>query len=175
MNRLPEPVPGQFLLAALPPGSSTTLLEMVARLALRSPVRVLDGGNRFNVYRVAQNLRRHTSDVNTVLQRIQVARAFTCYQVVTLLAGTPPLSTPTLVIDLLATFRDESVPFWERRRLLVACLGHLRFLAKQAPLLVGVTPQGALGGDELLALLEDAADQVWRFAPPLPLQPLRLF
>lgn len=175
MNRLPEPVPGQFLLAALPSGTSATLLEMVARLALRSPVRVLDGGNRFNVYRVAQSLRRHTSEVGAALQRIRVARAFTCYQVATLLVETPPLAIPTLVIDLLATFRDESVPLWERRRLLEACLGHLHYLVKQAPLLVSVTPQGALGGDELLTLLEDAADQVWRFSSPTPAQPLRLF
>ncbi|HSF83283.1 MAG TPA: hypothetical protein VLA49_18735 [Anaerolineales bacterium] len=175
MNRLPEPISGQFTLAVLPQGASLPLLHMVARLALRGPLRVLDSGNRFNAYTVAQSLRRHTGQVEAALARIRIARAFTCYQVAALLAETPALPASTLVLDLLATFRDESVPLWERRRLLEACLDHLRRLASQAPLLASVTAQGAAGADELLALLEGAAGQVWRFAPPLPPAPLRLF
>lgn len=175
MQLLPEPVSGQFVLAVLPPRLSLPVLEMLARLALRGPLRVLDGGNRFNAYTVAQELRRHTMAVEAVLARIRIARAFTCYQVLTLLAETPALPAATLVLDLLATFRDESVPLWERRRLLGDCLEHLRRLAGPAPLLVSATSQGAAGADELLALLEAAADQVWHAALPLPPAPLRLF
>jgi len=175
MNRLPEPISGQLSLAVLPPRLSQPLLHMVARLALRGPLRVLDGGNRFNAYTVAQALRQHTEQVEAVLGRIRIARAFTCYQVAALLAETPALPEPTVALDLLATFRDESVPLWERRRLLACCREHLRRLASRAPLLVSASAQGASGVDELLALLEEAADQVWRFAPLPPPAPLRLF
>jgi len=175
MNLLPEPVPGQFTLVVLPPRANPPLLHMVARLALRGPLRLLDGGNRFNAYTVAQALRRHTGQVEAALARIRISRAFTCYQVAALLAETPALPASTVALDLLATFRDESVPLWERRRLLAVCREHLRRLASQAPLLVSVTAQGASGADELLAMLEEAADQVWRFAPPLPPAAPRLF
>jgi hypothetical protein len=142
---------------------------------LRGRVRLLDGGNRFNAYAVAQALRQHTEQVEEALSRIRIARAFTCYQVAALLAETPALPEPTVALDLLATFRDESVPLWERRRLLEACREPLRRLASQAPLLVSASAQGAAGGDELLALLEEEAGQVWRFAPLPPPAPLRLF
>jgi hypothetical protein len=106
---------------------------------------------------------------------------------VTLLEETPLVPTATLVLDLLATFRDETVPLGERRRLLERCLEHLHCLAAAAPLLVSASPDGgppmsqARGRrrpqprDELLALLEQAADQVWRFGPPPPTVQLRLF
>ena len=174
MDLLPDPLPGQFSLAVLPHGSSRQLLQAVARLALGGSLRVLDGGNRFNAYTVALALRQHTAEIETILERIYVARAFTCYQVVTLLTQTPAIPHPTLVLDILATFRDESVSLEERGRLLETCLSQLRRLAGQAPLLVSVIPQGRQP-DELLTALEEAADQVWRFGPPPPAPRLRLF
>ena len=174
MDLLPDPLPGQFSLAVLPHGSTRQLLQVVARLALRGSLRVLDGGNRFNAYTVALALRQHTAGVEAILEQIHVARAFTCYQVATLLIQTQAIPRPTLVLDMLATFRDESVSLEERHRLLEACLSQLRRLAGQAPLLVSVIPQGAQS-DELLITLEKAADQVWRFGSPAPPLPLRLF
>lgn len=174
MNLLPDPLPGQFSLAVLPHGSTKQILQVVARLALRGSLRVLDGGNRFNAYIVALALRQHTIEVEALLEQIHVARAFTCYQVVTLLTQTPAIPRPTLVLDMLATFRDESVSPEERRRLLRTCLGQLRRLAGGAPLLVSAIPQGAQS-DELLIMLEEAADKIWRFGPPEPPPPLRLF
>jgi hypothetical protein len=174
MELLPDPLPGQFSLAVLPHDSTRQLLQVVARLALRGSLRVLDGGNRFNAYNVALALRQQTAEVEAILDHIHVARAFTCYQVLTLLTQTLAIPRPTLVLDLLATFRDESVSLDERRRLLESCLNQLRRLAIRAPLLVSVIPQGAQS-DELLVTLEEAADQVWRFGTPPPPPPLRLF
>jgi hypothetical protein len=189
METYPEPISGQFTLAVAPRSLTRMLLERAALMALRGPLRVLDGGNCFNAYVVAQALRRQVSQVETALGRIHLSRAFTCYQVLALLEETPPLPVATLVLDLLATFRDETVPMEERRRLLQLCLGCLRRLAQRAPLLVSVTPLGSAGDgpqpesaalgaaprDDLLALLEEAADPVWRFAAPPPPIPLRLF
>jgi phage tail sheath gpL-like len=174
MNLLPDPLPGQFSLAVLPHGSTRQVLQVVARLALRGSLRVLDGGNRFNAYTVALALRQHTIEVEAILEQIHVARAFTCYQVVTLLTQTPAIPQPTLVLDMLATFRDESVSLEERRRLLRSCLDQLHRLAGGAPLLVSAIPQGTQS-DELLIMLEEVADQIWRFGPPEPLPSLRLF
>jgi hypothetical protein len=158
-------------------------------------LRVLDGGNCFNAYVVAQILRpallaqqarQQTQEVEAALERIRVARAFTCYQMVTLLDETPTTPIATLVLDLLATFRDETVPLAERQRLLEYCLERLKCLAPAAPLIVSASPDGGPpmsrwmrrpqpgSGDGLLARLEQAADQVWRFSAPPPIVQLRL-
>src|SRR5574341_122015 len=204
MDLLPEPLtdkiipgkvtPGKVTLAVVPRRAIQPLLEMAARLALHAPLRVLDGGNCFNAYVVAQALRpallpallaqqaraQQAPDVEAVLERIHVARAFTCYQMVTLLDEMPATAAATAVLDLLATFRDETVPMAERQRLLGHCLERLEQLAVAGPLLVSASPDGgppmssphrqrqATSGDELLVRLERAADQVWRFSSPAP-------
>ncbi len=176
-DMLPEPLPGSFALAVAPRRAARLLLERAALLALRGPLRVLDCGNCFNVYVVAQALRRRSSQVQQALGRIQLARAFTCYQVLTLLEEALPTPAATLTLDLLATFRDENVRMQERRRLLQAAITHLRRLAREAPVLVSAVPAGDSASlpDELLVCLEDAADPVWRFNLPAAQLPLRLF
>jgi len=187
MNTLPElvPGPGPYGLVRAPRSAMRLLLSMAARLALAGAVRVLDCGNCFNVYTVTQALHQRTMDTTTALKRISVARAFTCYQVTTLLESTPQDSTPTLVLDLLATFHDESVSFGERRRLLDRNVVALRRLSQQGSVLVSIHPEGSHdpksslpGGqtdDEFTEILEEAADQVWRIEPQAPAPILRLF
>ena len=174
---LPDPVTGRLSLVVLPPGTARILLELVARLARRRPLRVLDGGNCFNAYIVARELGRHTRDVEAALERIQVARAFTCYQVLTLLEETPADGVPTLVLQILDTFQDENVSLVERRRLLTLSVQQLRRLSCNAS--VGISarwPRAALPETvQLLEALEDAVDHVWRMETEKPAVALRLF
>ena len=126
---------------------------------------MLDGGNRFNAYLVARGARGQTD----LLERITVSRAFTCYQMLTLLETTPallascqrdtcawrkcrccaraagsrPAAVPPrliLVLDMLNTFYDESVRVHERRRLLESCIVHLDRLSQPAGGAVTVHP-----------------------------------
>jgi hypothetical protein len=195
MDHLPALYPQQLhVLLALRPARFELVNALIARLACAGPLLVLDGGNCFQAHRLARLLRRHTPHLQAALSNIHIARAFTCYQVVALLAETPALPVPTLVLDLLSTFHDESVPLRERRRLLESSLLELRRLSSRAPTLVSAAPEASdlrsennprfsslgTGGNgegsaELLNLLEEAADQLWRLEPaPIP-QPLRLF
>ena len=175
---------GRFSLLIAPDQALERLLDPVANLAWLGPLRILDGGNRFNVYHVARHLERrrpaHTApeiDLHSILANIQVARAFTCYQVVALLSDTPSTPAPTLVLDMLATFADETVHFDERRRLLSACLLELHRLSRLAPLGVSVRLPHPEKKESvrLLAILEDAADQVYRYELPVIQSPPRLF
>ncbi len=179
---LQQAVPAQpgLLVLVAPYAGRENMLVIAARLALRGPLRVLDGGNRFNAYVVARMLRYLGADrLPQSLAQIQVARAFTCYQMVKLLEQTPPPSLPLLVIDLLDTFYDESASLDERRRLGQYCATRLRSLGQQAPVVVSLRPPRPPLTDPtgLLEIIQGAADQVWFHAMEGASDghPLRLF
>ena len=174
---LTDLVPGQLWMLSTPRRSAQLVLDLATRLAVQAPLRVLDGGNSFNVYPVAQALRRHTPRVYAALEQISVARAFTCYQVNTLLENTPADPIPTLVLDLLATFYDESVPLGERRWLLNKTIADLHRLSRLGRVLVSVSPPPpeAQPSTILYETLLDAVDRVWRLELPQPAPVLRLF
>jgi len=116
------------------------LSVLAADLALRGPLTVLDGGNRFQPYRVARLLRQQTVDINRAAKHLFIRRAFTCYQVLAMLEGAPALCQPYLVLDLLATFYDEHVRAPEASRLLDLCLRELERLCRLAPVVISLAP-----------------------------------
>ncbi len=166
---------GHLLLINAPHAGIGLLSELAARLALKGSVRVLDGGNRFNIYPVAKALRRRTARMEEALGRITISRAFTCYQLQSLLEETPAEEPPALLVDMLATFLDENVPYGEALRLLSACLPHLRRLAESAMLVISVKPIPSIAASRapLLARLEAEMDQMWKLEdiPAVCLQP----
>jgi hypothetical protein len=146
---LQQAIPAQpgFLVLVAPHAGRENMLVIAARLALRGPLRVLDGGNRFNAYLVARMLRYlGTDDLTQSLRQIQIARAFTCYQMVKLLEETPVQGFPLLVIDLLDTFN----------------------IGQQATVVVSLRPPRPPLADPtgLLETIQEAADQVWFQAEP---------
>jgi len=157
------PLSKHLMLVIAPQAGRTGMLELAARLALAGPLHVLDGGNQFNVYPVARALRRQTADLTAALSRIQMARAFTCYQVSAMLAQAPTGSMPILALDLLSTFYDENVTPAESQRLLAGGLIQLQRLSRSAPVVVAVSPPGPLSMDRLplLEQLKSAASQIW--------------
>lgn len=179
MNELTLPLPNRLLLIVAGHAAAAPMLELSAALAHSGPLRVVDGGNRFNVYAVARAARRRSANLRALLERIHLARAFTCHQMLTLLAGLPTAPHPTLVIDLLATFYDESVPQAESAHLLRACLLHLRRLSAAAPLVISARPPAQAAADRLplLRFLQENVDHAWLLgdAPEPPPAPPRLF
>jgi hypothetical protein len=135
------------------------MFEFAAQFALNGNVRVLDCGNRFNIYPLAEVIRKRTSHLAEVMSRIVLSRAFTCYQVTTLLEETDAHPVPTLVLDLLSTFLDESVSLQESSRLLQLGITHLERLSSVAPVVISVKPLLSLSADrqQLLDLLKEAA------------------
>jgi len=114
--------------------------HVISQLALRGPVAVLDGGNRFQAYRIGQLLRQHTTDIHSAAKRLFIRRAFTCYQMLALLEDTPALPHPYIILDPLATFYDENVRPHEALRLLEACLNQIDRLCHAAPVAVTLGP-----------------------------------
>ena len=166
------PTPSLQLLIAPPAFQREVSLQFIAELAQSGPVRVLDGGNRFDVLGLNRELRRRDLPLYTALDRVQVARAFTCYQMATLLEGRPGGGIPTLVLNLLATFQDENASLVERLRLLEICLYSLRRKARHTADLTVIHPQPS--EEPFLARVREAADQVWAFEIPPPAAQLTL-
>jgi hypothetical protein len=185
MNALLNPLPGELILVVAPQAGGPIILNLIAHLACRGPLRILDGGNRFDAYRcnlaVARALDARTANLPTVLNRIQLARAFTCYQMGTLLKETLEHPIPTIVLDLLSTFYDESVPAAESQRLLETCIAHLHRLNHVAPVAVSVRPgpssshlKADVSRPQLLETLQASAGQVFTLDPYTPPPPPRL-
>ncbi len=171
MNTSIEPKAGSWVLLIGPRNMNSMMLTAIARLGERGSLRVLDGGNRFNAYTVARAARGRPD----VLNRITVSRAFTCYQVLSLLEDTPAIQFPFVVLDLFSTFYDESVQSGERKRLLRACIAHLDRLAQTSGGVVSVHPPAVPSrlAVDMLALLASAASEIWQPAilPQLLTQP----
>ena len=169
-----EPKAGRWLLLFGPRSMNATLLTAIARLGERGALRVLDGGNRFNAYLVARAARGRPE----VMNRITVSRAFTCYQVLSLLESTPAIQVPFVVLDMLSTFYDESVQVGERKRLLRSCITHLKRLERVAGGVVSVHPPSvpSLASQELWDLLQSSAADTFFVQPVAPApEPMRLF
>jgi len=123
--QLPAPLP------SLKPGRGVLLwgesLRQVAAAAAAwgaargTPVLVVDAANRFDPYGLVREARARGLAPREALARVKVARAFTCHQLVRLLAESlpPALQPGSLVVVLgpVSLFYDEQVPLGERRRL----------------------------------------------------------
>lgn len=176
-TNLPDIVTGEIGLAIGPRAERAAMLELTAVLALGQPVRVLDGGNCFDAYHIARQIRRHTHQLDEALNRISIARAFTCYQVISLFAETPAASSPQLVLDLLATFYDESVTVQESYRLLRIVIDHLHRLKQSAPVIISVRPPPEQQPERagLIAKLQEIASHIFIREVPMAPAPMRLF
>lgn len=176
MDKLRDLTPGQLhLLIAARSAGYRLMNALAAHLALAGPLQVLDGGNGFDLYAIARAARQQAARPDAVLQRINIARAFTCYQMVSLLAEHGASERPTLVMNLLGTFYDENVQLAERLRLLRSGLTLLRHLSRQTPVLVSASPTGADQAPEPLELLTASADRCWCADAPQHLAQPRLF
>jgi hypothetical protein len=160
--------PGKINLVIAPHAGIDLVIETVTYLATTGNVRVIDCGNSFNVYPLAKSIRRQTTDLQSAMDRVLLNRAFTCYQVVTMLTKEHS-KMPVLVIDFLATFLDENVAFSESKRLLNHAIAELNRISSFAQVLVTVRPLLTVN-NERISLLNDitrASENVYRLESTL--------
>ena len=132
---------------------------LIVELALAGPVKLLIGGNRYDHYGINYALAAETSRYEHILNNhIRLSRAETCYQMVELLTQTKADWAPSLVLDLLTPFHDESVPDPEINQLLFETILELRRLSEQAMVVVSAHP--GKNRPQLLKVLENTFDRV---------------
>ena len=173
MNELLDLHSNQWKLIILPRKYRTRLLIAIAQLAEHSPLKVLDCGRQYDSSIVARAARGREE----IMDRIQIQRAFICYEVVKLLERTPTGHAPTIVLDLLSTFYDENVQIGMRQFLLQSALLHIQRLSYKFGVFVSIDfPPNTSNELSLFEQVRSAASQVLAYETPADAsQQLRLF
>ena len=178
ITAFPVPKSGKISLVVAPRDIVPSLMTMLSALALRGRVIVVDGGNCFDGYALARALRRQTRHVQAALKQVWLSRAFTCYQMVAMLAELPIDGTPVIVLDMLSTFLDENVNLTKRQRLLESSLNLLRRISAEAPVAIWSRVRSTPNGEDqkLLTHLLEASHDIWELeTPAIPDHQLTLF
>ena len=165
----------QLVVLALPRSNAQDMLSLVSDLAIKGTLRVVDGGNLFNVLTLSRMIRRKTNNVVEVLNHIYISRAFTCFQMESMLHELQTCSGCVLVLDLLAAFYDENVDARQSRQLFANCVRHLKRQSSISPVLVSISPSPKAGERPFLTqMLLESANHVWQWEQKsnLQLQPM---
>ncbi|MEM7798293.1 MAG: hypothetical protein AAF633_03805 [Chloroflexota bacterium] len=136
--------------------------RMTAWLAQQGRVSVIDCGCAFNASRVMELLHLQHVFFRDGMERIDVARAFTVYQLMTLLEHRPASAASTLIINPLHLFYDDNIRTPEAMRLFSIGMHHLSRLSRFAPVILNGRPPTAEFEDRspMLAILRKQADQL---------------
>jgi hypothetical protein len=138
---------------------------------LNSPVLFVDGGNSFNPYLVAELSRSHGVDARATLQNIYVSRAFTAYQLSTLILNDlekfqeHKKAKAVIVSDIASLYLDRDVPKGDAERLFrMVCRKLLEVAGRRVVVAATYFPGGRCERGLLLeALLFACANSILRF------------
>ena len=138
------------------------ITELIAALCFRGPLYVLAGSDWLPSYDLTRLIRHRTHEVKQTLNHVRMARAFTCYQLLDLIASIRPDEEPLLILDFLNTFLNDDIPLPVRFRVLRQCCGHLQRLAFRKPIAVLVQERSVEDYAALYGILAQSADEVLR-------------
>ena len=141
---------------------SEGITELVSALALRLPLYIIAGGEWLPGYALTRSVRRRTPEVKQILDRIHLARPFTCYQILDLLSETRPGNEPILILDFLHHFHNEDVELPVRFRVFEQCCKHLERLSLFRPVLTFVQHRPVEEYQQLFPFLISIADQIFQ-------------
>ena len=156
---IPVSLPGNvYLFTGESPYLSTLIQEIADRFALVGPIRLIVGGNRFSTDHLALLLSSRIDQIYAVLDRIQLSRAETCYQMLHALQHTQAGSEPLIVMDLLQTFYDENLTLGEVKGVLGDCMTQVQRISHASPVVISSARQQ--DKPQLIEMLWGACDQV---------------
>lgn len=129
----------------------------------------IDGGNAIDPYAIGSLCKRLGLDKREVLSSVSVSRAFTAYQLVTLidekLEEEVLKSNPSTVIvsSITDMFLDKDMKWMEAHQLLRRCLGEISRITKEnetVTMLTNLSRRDVRPNMKLSALLYDHSDQI---------------
>ena len=144
--------PGDFAVLYGSPSviSLTSLLCIRAQLpkqlgGLGSNVIFIDGGNTFRLYKISRLAQLHHLNPREVLERIFISRAFTAYQLTSLILDKLEETIKTynaklvVISDIAGFFLDNDIPHEEAERVYSQILNYLSAFAKKHQIILIAT------------------------------------
>lgn len=140
-------------------------------LNIGSPMVLVDGANRFDIHSIVRFAREHRADPDAFLNRLFIARGFTCYQVEATITERLPAflkrcgARSAMIFGLLDTFYDEQAPLRDVRAILGSVTTALRTMRDAGiSLLLTGTDRRVLPRErnELLTALKTSMDRIYR-------------
>jgi Rad51 len=144
--------PGDFAVLYGSPSviSLTSLLCIRAQLpvqlgGLGSNVVFIDGGNTFRLYKISRLAQLHRLNPEQVLERIFISRAFTAYQLTSLILDKLEETVKNcnaklvLISDIAGLFLDNDVPHEEAQRVYSQIVSYLSSFARKHQIIVIAT------------------------------------
>lgn len=152
----------QFLLFNAPRKYLHSVMpQLIARMAVKGNLFIVDAGNSFRPYNIAREIRRHTDQVHDSLENIKLSRVFTSYQVLTRLETLNNPKMPLMVLDLLSMFYDEHTSVKERERLLFRSLDYLKRISMYVPVAVSCAQSTNENYQDWIANIRQYADEIF--------------
>jgi len=140
-------------------------------LNIGSPMVLVDGANRFDIHSIVRFAREHGADPDAFLNRLFIARGFTCYQVEATITERLPAflercgAQSAMIFGLLDTFYDEQASLRDVRAILARVTTTLHAMRDAGmSLLLSGTDWRVLPPErnELLSRLKASMDRVYR-------------
>lgn len=130
--------------------SVTSLLCVRAQLpvqlgGLGSNVVFIDGGNTFRLYKISRLAHLHQLNPQEVLERIFISRAFTAYQLASLILDKMEETIKTydaklvVISDITGFFLDSDIPNEEAQRVYSQVVSYLSIFAKKHQIIIIAT------------------------------------
>lgn len=138
-------------------------------LALLGPLRIVLGANRYTLDYLPLMLSNRVTEIYGILERIQISRAETCYQMLDALQKTPAGTEPLLVMEMLDSFYDENLSLAEVKGILARCISTLKQLSQWAPIFISADPDRER--PELIQMLVQTATRIMRIQPNIKVDP----
>ena len=154
-------------------GAMTSLVLTLStlRLGRGEPIVLIDGNNSFDAYQISRTAQWARMDPEPLLKRMFVSRAFTCYQMDTLIRNELPKALRrygarcVVILGLLGTFYDESVSLKDAAGLLRRVLAEMQHIVAGGSFVLAVEtlpPKPAVARVGFLRMFHDAANAVIR-------------
>jgi len=152
---------GDLLLIETAGKEHDRVTEQITRLALRGPFNLIAGDewlpDRDTLYR---SVRRHTLDVEAVLERTKLMRPMTSLQLLDLLMEADLQNRPTLILNFLHHFYNDDVELSLRDRVLEQCCQYVKRLSFSNSVVVLVPHLCTDDYKRFFPLLASVADEI---------------
>jgi hypothetical protein len=141
--------------------------SLIATLILNGPLFVVSGDEWLPAFILPRIIRKQTTQIKEMMDRLYTVRASTCYRLFDSLANIPSKGEPILVLDFLHTFYDEDISLRVRLFQLRECCRELARLAFYRPMIVMTREREAEDYERFIPALSPIADRTLILAPEL--------